>query len=249
METADLLEFLDADVAGLRKAASVDLSAAVPSCPGWTLADLLRHLAHGYLDVVVPQLRQIQPARVRQTEADPLTAFEHGYAVMLEELAAYERREDADRDLTAFWIRRMAHETAMHRIDADLAVQRPPTPIPTELAVDGVDELLTIFLARETTQWTEQYAAELHDWAARWLMVSTGAAAWRVTVRPQGAEVESLDPGQPPTIGYAARIDSDPETFLRWAYNRPHARQMVTTGNDLMLEQFKRLLTAVTSVS
>jgi hypothetical protein len=250
MESADLLEFLAADVARLREVATGDLSAAVPSCPGWTLADLLRHLTHGYLDVVVPQLRKTETAPARDRKlADPLAAFEHAYAVMLEELAAHERREDADLELAAFWIRRMAHETAMHRIDADLAVQRPPVAIPVELAADGVDELLTMFLARETTQWTEEYADDLTDWAARWLMVSIGAAAWQITVRPRGVAVEPIVPGQPPTDGCAARIDSDPEAFLRWAYNRPPTQRMVTTGDDLMLEQFKRLLTAVTSVS
>jgi hypothetical protein len=169
---------------------------------------------------------------------------------MLEELAAYARRSGADREVSAFWVRRMAHETAMHRIDADLAVRRTPTAMPVELAVDGVDELLTTFLARETTQWTEQYADELGDWEGRWLMVSSGAAAWRVTVRPQGASVSSLGPGLlPPAVGCDARIESDPETFLRWAYNRPLTQPVVATGDKPMLEQFKRLLTAVTGVS
>jgi hypothetical protein len=85
MDSADLLEFLAEDLARVREAASVDLSAAVPSCPGWTLADLLRHLAHGYSNVVVPQLRRTDPAPVRDlAQIDPLTAFEQGYAGMLE---------------------------------------------------------------------------------------------------------------------------------------------------------------------
>jgi len=81
-------------------------------------------------------------------------------------------------------------------------------------------------------------------------MVSSGAAAWRVTVRPQGASVSSLGPGLlPPAVGCDARIESDPETFLRWAYNRPLTQPVVATGDKPMLEQFKRLLTAVTGVS
>jgi uncharacterized protein (TIGR03083 family) len=250
IDSAELLRFLAADVALLREAASADLSAPVPSCPGWTLADLLRHLAHGYMNVVVPQLRQTEPTPTSElADSDPMAAFEHGYAVMLEELAASESRENADRRLATFWIRRMAHETAMHRIDADLVMRRPSTPIPTELAVDGVDELLTVFLARETTQWPEQYAAELSDWAPRWLMVSCGGAAWHVRVRPQGVEVTPLDPRQPQEAGCAARIDCDAETFLRWAYNRPMTQQVAISGDRPMVEQFKRLLTAVTSVS
>jgi hypothetical protein len=202
------------------------------------------------MNVVVPQLRQTVPTLTPTSDladSDPVAAVEHGYDVMLEELAMFESHQSADHRLAAFWIRRMAHETAMHRIDADLAMRRPSTPIPPELAVDGVDELLTVFLARETTQWTKQYAAELSDWAPRWLMVSCGEAAWHVRVRPQGVEVTPLDPRQPREAGCGARIDCDAETFLRWAYNRPMAQQVVVSGDRPMIEQFKRLLTAVTS--
>jgi hypothetical protein len=40
-----------------------------------------------------------------------------------------------------FWFRRMAHETVIHRIDAELAVGSV-TPIDEALALDGVDEVL-----------------------------------------------------------------------------------------------------------
>jgi uncharacterized protein (TIGR03083 family) len=40
-----------------------------------------------------------------------------------------------------FWYRRMAHETAVHRVDIELS-QGPPSPIATDLAVDGLDEVL-----------------------------------------------------------------------------------------------------------
>jgi hypothetical protein len=40
-----------------------------------------------------------------------------------------------------FWFRRMAHETVIHRIDAELACSSVTT-IPEDLALDGVDEVL-----------------------------------------------------------------------------------------------------------
>jgi uncharacterized protein (TIGR03083 family) len=48
----------------------------------------------------------------------------------------------------AFWARRQAHETAIHRADAELAAGSRPS-YPAELAADGVDELLTGFTARQ----------------------------------------------------------------------------------------------------
>jgi uncharacterized protein (TIGR03083 family) len=44
-----------------------------------------------------------------------------------------------------FWIRRMAHETLVHRADAQLAAGAEPEPvIETEIAADAIDEWLTL---------------------------------------------------------------------------------------------------------
>lgn len=43
MDTARLLECLDTDVARLREVAARDLSAPVPTCPEWTVEELVRH--------------------------------------------------------------------------------------------------------------------------------------------------------------------------------------------------------------
>jgi uncharacterized protein (TIGR03083 family) len=47
----------------------------------------------------------------------------------------------------AFWVRRRAQETTVHRFDAETAAGTP-TPIDAALAVDGIDEFLTAFLPR-----------------------------------------------------------------------------------------------------
>ena len=47
----------------------------------------------------------------------------------------------------AFWQRRRTQEIAVHRYDAETAAGTP-TPIDTALAVDGIDEFLTVFLPR-----------------------------------------------------------------------------------------------------
>lgn len=47
----------------------------------------------------------------------------------------------------AFWARRQAHETAMHRVDAELAAGAVPVFAPS-FAADGIDELLSGFITR-----------------------------------------------------------------------------------------------------
>ena len=44
-----------------------------------------------------------------------------------------------------FWLRRLAHETSVHRADVESATG-PVTPIASDLALDGIDELLTVHL-------------------------------------------------------------------------------------------------------
>ena len=45
-----------------------------------------------------------------------------------------------------FWPRRMAHETTVHRVDAEQAVGLPVGPIEPALAVDGIDEMFSVFV-------------------------------------------------------------------------------------------------------
>ncbi len=48
----------------------------------------------------------------------------------------------------AMWARRQAHETAVHRADAELAAGAPLSPLAAPFAADGIDELLTCFITR-----------------------------------------------------------------------------------------------------
>lgn len=95
--------------------------------------------------------------------ADILSWFDEGVRVLtvaIEEAPEDQRAmvflADAPRP-RQFWARRQAHETTIHSLDA-LAAQlgRLPTTadtaIPPELAVDGIDELLTGFLPRKSSR-------------------------------------------------------------------------------------------------
>ena len=51
-----------------------------------------------------------------------------------------------DHQRAGFWPRRMAHETAVHRVDAEQAVGAAVGAIEPAFGVDGIDEILTIFV-------------------------------------------------------------------------------------------------------
>lgn len=153
--------------AGHRLASAADragLDAKTPSCPDWTVRDLLFHQGsvHRWAARTV---REPISGPHEQVGGDPLRAaaqrppddelldwFREGHAALVETL------QQAPSDLECwaflpapsplhFWARRQAHETTMHRVDAEQAAGQV-SPIDPALAADGVDELLTGFVSR-----------------------------------------------------------------------------------------------------
>lgn len=249
MDASRLLDRLAADVARLRGVAAMDLTAAVPTCPAWTVEDLVRHVANLYVNVVVRRLRMPEDVPEQDLTGEaPLTALDRCYAAMIGEFAVRDPRDKVGRtpvETVYFWIRRMAHETAIHRIDVELALAQTIAPIPQDLAVDGVDEMLTGFLAQVTRLWPEDYAEDLTDRANRWVSVSAGDVRWRVTVRPEGVDVTPVHARRGADGGATARIDGPPAALLRWLHNRGRGSGVVVDGDGELIAQMKRLLTAV----
>ena len=143
-------------------ASDIPLETVVPSCPGWTVRDLLRHLGmvHRWAGSYVAQARTEQRGDDQAPDIGPVPAdhdlvawFRDGHAALVETLEA------APTDLScwtffaaptplAFWARRQAHETAIHRVDAELAAKTTPHECPASFATDGIDELLCGFFGR-----------------------------------------------------------------------------------------------------
>jgi uncharacterized protein (TIGR03083 family) len=139
-------------------AAEADLASAVPSCPDWTIADLIHHLGSVYRWVHAHVVRGVtaKPDRSRldfeaEPRADDLINWwsqEFGslvstFDVLDPEMPAWNWAPQGKR--VAFWQRRMAHETAVHRWDLQMAIGQAE-PIETKLAADGVAEVLDTWL-------------------------------------------------------------------------------------------------------
>ncbi|MFE9775707.1 maleylpyruvate isomerase family mycothiol-dependent enzyme [Streptomyces sp. NPDC005931] len=137
-----------------------DLSATVPTCPAWTLEELVRHVGQALRwvellvrtrateDVPIDRVPGSEgpEARGDATALDAWLADSAASAVAaLREAGPGTRVWSWSGDLTAgFWARRMTHELVVHHADAVLAAGRPVEPVAADLAADAVDEWLEI---------------------------------------------------------------------------------------------------------
>ncbi|MGY0057364.1 maleylpyruvate isomerase family mycothiol-dependent enzyme [Streptomyces sp. LZ34] len=135
-----------------------DLTAPVPSCPGWNVGQLLRHLGGG-------QRWAAETVRTRAAGPLPdddfrdLSPYAHEDPAVLgpwltegaELLADALRAAGPDAKVwtpvpggtAAFFARRFTHETVVHRADATLALGAEFT-VAEDVALDGLDEWMEL---------------------------------------------------------------------------------------------------------
>ncbi|MCX4759829.1 maleylpyruvate isomerase family mycothiol-dependent enzyme [Streptomyces sp. NBC_01275] len=167
METAEYIRILDREGGSLAAAAAeAGPDAKVPTCPDWQVRDLLRHtgMVHRWATSFVAEGRtSFHPGDgLPDLDGDALSAwFREGHRRLVDTLSAASPDVQCWHFLAApsplaFWARRQAHETAVHRVDAESARGRTPEEIAQEFdvafAADGVDELLSAFHAREKSK-------------------------------------------------------------------------------------------------
>ncbi len=124
----------------------------VPGCPGMSVADLVRHVGSVHRLVTRWVTRGSRPTEwpCDPNGADPVDWYRVGAASLIAVLDPTRAAEPAatwcpwDRTV-GFWLRRMAHETAVHRVDAQAATGLA-APLEPALAVDGIEEVLRLWL-------------------------------------------------------------------------------------------------------
>ncbi|SDY64026.1 TIGR03083 family protein [Asanoa ishikariensis] len=241
------LRSLEADFADLR-AAAVDLSAPVPSCPGWTIDDLVSHVAHVYLHKVETMRRGElpKPWPPEPTGEKSTALLDRAHAALVAEFAARPDEQACptwyEPDQTVgFWVRRMAQETVIHRVDAELAAGFPISPIPAELAGDGIAEVLEVFLSYATRAWPEDFGDLLRANGNRAVLVSAGGARWLVRLDHGGVEIA------PDTAGQAvAQVSGAPHDVLLWLWRRVGDSAVRVEGDASAVSRLRALLEAAT---
>ena len=248
MDAERFVTCLAADEARLREAAADALGAVVPTCPEWTVSDLVEHVALVYLHKV--ECMRTGPPAGWPPPLDPeppLALLDRAYEALVGEFAA---RAPGSASFTwyepdqtvGFWARRMAQETAIHRVDAELAVGVPVTPIPDDLAADGIDEVLARFLAYGSTRRPGDFGAGLSEADGSTVLVAADDRAWLVRMEPTGVVVAPADPGAPAS----ARVGGDPHGVLLWLWRRTDAAAITYEGDPAALCRLRDLLGTAT---
>jgi uncharacterized protein (TIGR03083 family) len=204
-------DHLDALAAATERFASAASSswmgAEVPTCPDWTMLDLVAHagMVHRWATAAVEGDRETMGdaeliAEEGRTSPDPPAWLRAGSARLAEALEAAADDLDAYVFLAQappaklFWARRQCHETTIHALDAvaaraGRALTAEDTWFGPDLAVDGIDELLVGFWQRRKSgpRSATPYAA---------LVRATDVdAAWLLQVGPERTVTTRLDMG------------------------------------------------------
>jgi uncharacterized protein (TIGR03083 family) len=264
MENARLLQCLEADYRRMRDIVPGHLDARVPSCPDWTVDDLAWHVGMVYLHKVTTMREGAEPKPWPPSFDDSypaLTLLDDAYRQLRDEFAA---RDPADPMWTwyapdqtvGFWIRRMAQETVIHRIDAELGVREQVTPVADDLAIDGIDELLKVFVAFDVSEWPKYFTAALQDSPGRSYLIradvttDSPSVSWLVKTAPgqftaEGGPEEKIAGDIAPDV----TVSGTPTDMLRWSWNRETpgmpSRVKITGDGDAVAE-FRACVTTAT---
>jgi uncharacterized protein (TIGR03083 family) len=182
-----------------------DLTMQVPTCPEWTLKQLVTHVGRAQrwaAEIVSTRsadfipFRSVPDGRLPDDPAGHAGWLRAGAARLIAAVAQAgdERVWAQGRQRPAgYWARRMAHETAVHRADAEIAFGRQPV-IAADVAADGIDEWLTELSAPvggepDLRRDALAEGQSLHVHAAD---VPAGTGEWLVTHDPAGVTVQRV---------------------------------------------------------
>jgi len=133
-----------------------DLDAPVPGFPRWRLTDLAYHLGgiHRWARTAVVAGPSDERTVAGPTDRAALVGwFRAGASALLATLRATDPATPCwtfgpEPRTAEFWFRRQAHEIVLHAYDA-AASQGVTTPVVPMLALDGIDEVVTMFFPRQ----------------------------------------------------------------------------------------------------
>lgn len=239
MEIAEHIAAVEIEGERLAVAAEgAGVDAKVPTCPDWVVRDLVQHQGgvHRWAATIVREALQ-EPLDVEledlvggwPPDAELIGWFREGHRDLVDALRA------APPDLQcwtflrapsplAMWARRQAHETAIHRVDAESARGAGITPHDPALAADGVDELLHRFVTRRRSGYRLDPARTLEVRAT-----DTGAV-WSVEIGPERiVTTDGATPDPDLVVSGAA-----PDLYL-WLWNRGGTEPLDTRGDQELL--------------
>lgn len=205
---------------------------SVPTCPGWTVADTMRHVGSVYrvaqawlIDGRRPDDWQRAPAPGQSAES----YVRQGYADLREILDHHDADDTAatwwpsDRTY-GFWRRRMTHDTVIHRVDIESAGGMECSRIDADLALDGVDEALMLWFGHRLPR------LGLCGTRRGEVGVCTGGRGWVTSAGPDATSVHrcSVDEARAADVV----VSGEPAAVYRWLWGRQGPGAVEIDGAD-----------------
>jgi uncharacterized protein (TIGR03083 family) len=241
VEPARHLQLLSERADALLDASAGAMDVEVPTCPGWTIADLVVHLGLVWgwaADTVATRARAEHGSPPRDRSEGVLRAWAKAEAARLCDVLGAVDPEAGCWTFglprtTRFWFRRQALETTLHAWDAERSVGTP-APIEPDVAADGVDEHLTVIVVRSVARDPGSWSGETVH-----LHRTDGDGEWVVRLGPGGeASVER-------THGKSDLALRGPaEALWLWSANRASAEALGIErfGDEAVAERWRRTI-------
>ncbi|GLZ38623.1 maleylpyruvate isomerase N-terminal domain-containing protein [Actinokineospora sp. NBRC 105648] len=227
-----LLDVLEAEGTLLAASAEgADHDRPVLSCPGLTLGETVRHVGSVYRMAVTWIRTGDRPTRWQRQPDDGQSVEDYlrdGLRVLLGELEAHRADEPCpswhpDARHYGFWRRRMAHESTVHRVDVQSAAGGEVAEVAEEVAVDGVDEALTLWfthrLAVLGVSGTRRASVAVRTAGHTWLTEVTTDSTAAAPVPPLAASTAD------------ATVTARPQELYLWLWGR-----RAVFGKDIQTE-------------
>lgn len=186
---------IDQEGAALAAVPASGLGAEVRACPGWTVERLLGHTGRVHRWAASFLSGDGGDAGPRPPAGEAVLAYyREALALLGAELDRHDPSEPVDTFAgpgdVAFWLRRQAHEIAVHRWDAEDAVAPGgATPFDPALAADGIDEWLDLFVPRFVVDKGDGVPADLVG-ATLHLHCTDTEGEWLLRLTAEGTELE-----------------------------------------------------------
>lgn len=237
----------------LRMIESTSMDAPVPSCPGWTMADLAWHLAEvqNFWAQISGHLLS-NPEEVASLDRPRGGDLAVSFAKASERLLAGVTRHPADAVCWSWyeggrsvgWVRRrQAHEALIHRVDAELAAGAV-SGVDGELAADGVDEMLGVMLGVDPVPGWAEY---LPDGTTARIDLTDGERSWSFDL---GRFVGSESGAQHdlPALRLVEHL-ADPDSIIRgaaasldlWLWGRSSPDELEVRGDRSMVDRLRSI--------
>jgi len=228
---AELVAAVRREGEAILSAGRIDMDAHVPTCGDWSMRDLLVHVGrvfHRAAELV--EERSTTAKDYPPEPAGDVDAVDY-LAEMLDELVSALAGADSDApvwnwsgedQVAGFWARRMAHEAAVHRYDAQRA-HGLAQPIDADLADDGMDELVDLLLPRIVERDQPELPTGVYAFSA------TDGGEWVVRCGPDGVERLATAKGADVTISGPA------SAVLLASYGRVKWASLETSGDEGLL--------------